>query len=234
MIARDNLQTGSVVSVHTGKVAPLGGGNKPSAFVKAPVTGPVAVGLLGLDGDEQADKRLHGGPDKAVYAYDVDSYVAWSAAFPALRFGPGSMGENLALTGFDETTVGIGDRHRIGDVLLEVSQPRQPCWKPAAVFGEPLLVRAIFSSGRCGWYYRVLETGLIEAGDEAMLVERQTTDWTIKRLAEFTVARRRQPAAVDEVIALPQLAEGLRDRARKWPVPAGWASRLRRGDAGTP
>ncbi len=220
MIARGDLTAGQVVSVHTGKSAPLGDAGKPSAFRKAAAAGPVAVGQLGLAGDEQADRRFHGGPDKAVYAYDVAAYAEWSAAFPALRFGPGGMGENLALTGFDETTVCIGDRHRIGTALLEVSEPRQPCWKLAAVYGELLLVRAMFGNGRCGWYYRVIETGFVAAADAVERVERHASDWTIRRIAAFTVARCRPPAEVDEVLALPGLAEGLRNKARKWLTPA--------------
>jgi MOSC domain-containing protein YiiM len=210
------MQTGAVVSVHTGKIASLGDSGRPSAFVKAARTGPVAVGILGLDGDEQADKRFHGGPDKAIYAYDAGSYDAWAAEFSALRFGPGSMGENLPLTGFAEDSVSIGDRHRIGSALLEVCQPRQPCWKLAAIFDEPQLVKAMFANGRCGWYYRVLEVGTITARDAVELDERGDAAWTIRRLAGFTVARHRPAADVAQVIALPRLADSLRDKARKW------------------
>lgn len=214
------MRSGTVVSVHVGRSALLGDSGKPSAFRKASVAGPVAVGTLGLDGDEQADRRFHGGPDMAVYAYDSGSYAAWSAEFPALRFGPGSMGENLALTGFDETIVCIGDRHRIGTALLEVCQPRQPCWKLAAVFGEPLLVKAMFANGRCGWLYRVIEPGVVAAGDTAELVERGSASWTVRRLADFTVGRHRPPALVDEVLALLALAASWRNKARQWLIPA--------------
>lgn len=213
------MRIGAVISVHVGRSAPLGENGKLSAFIKAAVPGPVTVGTLGLSEDEQADKRFHGGPDMAVYAYDADSYAVWSNDFPALQFAPGSMGENLALTGFDESVVCIGDRHRIGSVLLEVCQPRQPCWKLAAVFGEPLLVRAMFANGRCGWLYRVLETGTVSAGDTVQLVERGSESWTIRRLADFTVARHREPALVAEVVALLRLAEGWRNKARTWLTP---------------
>ena len=214
------MRSGTVISVHVGRSAPLGDSGKPSAFVKAAVAAPVAVGRLGLDGDEQADRRFHGGPDMAVYAYDAGSYRAWSAAFPALCFRAGSMGENLALTGFDEASVCIGDRHRIGTALLEACQPRQPCWKLAAVFGEPLLVKAMFATGRCGWLYRVIEPGVVTAGDTAELVERGSARWTVRRLSDFTVARHRSPELVAEVLAMPALAESWRNKARKWRVSA--------------
>ena len=215
-----NARANTVVSVHVGKIVMLGDSGKPSAFIKTEVAGPVAAGALGLAGDEQADKRFHGGPDKAVYGYDVGSYGEWSAAFPALRFGPGSMGENLAIAGFDEVSVCIGDIHRIGSVLLQVTQPRQPCWKLAAVFGEPLLVRAMFQNGRTGWYYRVLGAGVLAAGDAAELVDHCNGAWTIRRLADFTVARHRPPEEVREMLSLPGLPDGLRRKAQTWLDPA--------------
>ena len=206
----------SVVSVHTGRIAPMGRSGKPSAFRKTAVDGPVAAGALGLAGDEQADRKWHGGVDKAVYAYDVRCYAAWAEAFPALRFGAGAMGENLALTGLDEGDVCIGDHHRIGSAVLEVSQPRTPCNTLAEAFDAPLVGRAMLRSGRCGWYYRVVEAGDIAAGDAATLIQRINPDWSIRRCIAMVGARGRTPAEIEAVMAVPRLA-------REWQLKAaGW------------
>ena len=172
---------GQIGSVQVGRIAPLGPEAVPSGFVKTAVTGPVAAGTLGLAGDEQADLSVHGGPDKAVYGYAASRYAEWAADFPALAFAAGSMGENLTIDGADETSVHIGDIHRIGTALLQVTQPRQPCFKLALRFAEPRTVRAMTRSGRSGWYYRVLEAGEVAAGDVLTLVERPNPEWPVAR-----------------------------------------------------
>lgn len=120
-----------VLSIQTGRAATLGPYGVNSGFVKSGVDGAVEVGLLGLAGDEQADLSVHGGPEKAVYAYAAAHYAAWSQDYPehADRFRPGSLGENLTIEGLDESDICVGDVHLIGDVRLQVCQPRQPCFK---------------------------------------------------------------------------------------------------------
>jgi len=206
----------SVVSVHVGRIAPMGASGKPSAFRKAAVDGPVAVAALGCAGDEQADRRWHGGVDKAVYGYAVEGYAAWSAAFPQHQFGPGAMGENLALCGLDETDVCIGDRHRIGSTVLEVCQPRTPCNTLAQAFGDPLVGRAMLRSGRCGWYYRVITPGVVEAGDTVERIGRINPGWSVRRCIEMVGARGRTSTLIDEVVALPSLAREWRLKAEGW------------------
>jgi MOSC domain-containing protein YiiM len=127
-----------VVSVHLGRAAPLGPKPVLGAFVKHAVEGSVMVGPLGLDGDEQAGLTVHGGPDKAVYGYAASHYAAWAAECPALasKFVPGSVGENLALEGMNELDICVGDVHAIGEALLQVCQPRQPCFKFALRFNN--------------------------------------------------------------------------------------------------
>lgn len=213
----------SVVSVHVGRIAPLGRTGQRSAFRKVAVEGAVVVHPLGLDGDEQADRRVHGGPEKAVYAYDAGSYRAWAEAFPKLHFGPGCMGENLALAGFDEDSVCIGDRHRIGTALLEVCQPRQPCSTLTLAFDAPLVARAMTQSGRSGWYYRVAEPGVVAAGDTAILEARINPTWSIRRFGRFLVARQRAADEVAEVAELPGLASQWQVTAQDWLAAAGAA-----------
>ncbi|MEI7607693.1 MAG: MOSC domain-containing protein [Rhodospirillaceae bacterium] len=162
---------GRVVSVHVGRVSPLGPNGEPSGFIKHAVAGPVSVGQLGLTGDEQADLRVHGGPDKAVYGYATSHYAAWTAEFPQHEalFVPGGLGENLAIAGMDETDICVGDVHAASSGLLQVCQPRKPCFKLALRFENNRLPKAMLRSGRSGWYYRVLQTGTVSAGDAVTL-----------------------------------------------------------------
>ena len=206
----------SVVSVHVGRIAPLAGG-RPSAFVKRAVAGPVAVDTSGLAGDDQADRRYHGGVEKAVYGYDVAAYSDWVNEFPALaeHFVPGGMAENLALTGWSEHQVCIGDCHRIGTALLQVTQSREPCATMTRALSEPRLARAMIRNGRSGWYYRVLETGLVAAGDTATLAGRTNPHWTVARFAAFTFARVKGETELTELATMSGLAPQWQARAAR-------------------
>ncbi|QYE34064.1 MOSC domain-containing protein [Polymorphobacter sp. PAMC 29334] len=187
----------------------------PSGFIKRPVPGPVAVTRNGIEGDEQGDLRVHGGRDKAVYGYAAEAYDYWHTAQPqhAERLGPGAMGENLTIAGFDEKTVHIGDKVRIGTALLEVTEPRQPCFKLALAFDDPRLVRTFTRAGRCGWYYRTLEPGLIATGDTCECIDRPNPAWTVARLFEVIMARAFSPDTLAEMVAIEGLAEGWKLKA---------------------
>ena len=206
---------GKVASIHVGRVAPLGAKRVWSAFVKHAVTGPVDIGALGLDGDEQADLRFHGGPDKAVYGYGAEAYEFWRTAQPqhAARLVAGGMGENLTIAGLDEASVNIGDRVRVGTALLQVTEPRQPCFKLALAFDDPKLPRAFTRSGRCGWYYRVLEPGRVAAGDACDCVDRPNADWPVSRMFEIVMARAIGRDTLVEMVAIEGLADGWKIKA---------------------
>ena len=154
-----------------GSIKPLPPEGQSTGIFKEPLLEPAAIGPLGIAGDRQADLRVHGGPDKAVHQYCADHYPRLAAAFPraAAPFVPGSLGENLSVAGLDETTVCIGDRFRLGTALLEVSQPRSPCWKIDARFGiasgRSGLAYHIAQQSLTGWYYRVVEAGTVHPGD---------------------------------------------------------------------
>ena len=143
-----------------------------SAIGKRPVTGPVVLGPLGLDGDEQADLSVHGGLSKALYAYPVQHYPFWQGvraqAGVAAADAPlphGSMGENLTVDGLDEARMWIGDRWRLPGCVLAVSEPRYPCFKFNAVMGFKQAARLMSQSGWCGAYLAVIAPGLVQAGD---------------------------------------------------------------------
>ncbi len=180
-----------ILQVLTGTVAPLGAAGKSSAIAKQPVSGPVAIGPLGLHGDAQADVRVHGGPDKAVHLYAWPHYAAWRSelgAAPVLQ-APGAFGENLAVAGLDEAGVCIGDHWRAGSAVLEVTQGRQPCWKLNLRFGHKDMARRLQDTGRTGWYWRVLEPGQLQAGDAIHLVERPHPAWTLARVVDLLYHR---------------------------------------------
>jgi MOSC domain-containing protein YiiM len=170
--------TARLVAVSTGRPRQVGvrrGRPLMSAIFKAPVAGRVAAGPEGLDGDQQADLRVHGGPDKAVYAY-AEEDTAWWAAELGRPLGPGAFGENLTVAGLDVTGAVVGERWRVGTTELEVCQPRQPCSKLGIRFGDPRMVKRFAQVARPGAYLRVLVPGDLAAGDPVEVVSRPPHD----------------------------------------------------------
>ncbi|MEO6856351.1 MAG: MOSC domain-containing protein, partial [Rhodoferax sp.] len=162
-----------LASVNVGNARPLlaGGRRVLSGIGKQAVAGPVALGPMGLAGDEQADRRVHGGLDKAVYAYPAAHYAFWRAQRQAQAVSlfdedlpPGFMGENLTLHGLLEAEVWVGDRLHFPDCSLRVTEPRQPCFKLNAVMGYAEAARDMLRSGACGFYLAVDASGSIAAG----------------------------------------------------------------------
>jgi len=190
-----------------------------SAIAKSPVAGPVTIGFLGLEGDEQADRTVHGGPDKALHHYPHDHYRRWSEDLrdDPLLAGPGAFGENVATLGLTEDQVCIGDRFRLGSALLEVSQGRQPCWKQGERLRWPALPALMVKERRSGWYYRVIEQGVAEPGAVLSLVARPLPEWTVRRVFGLLIAgdHRSDPAALTELAGMELLYAGWRQRALK-------------------
>lgn len=152
-----------------------------SGIFKEPVSGPIWLGKTNLAGDGQADLKHHGGPEKAVFAYPSEHYSHWKKVLPEADVFPGGMGENFSLKNQLEESISIGDTFEVGEAVIQVSQPRQPCWKPARRFRIKNLALLLQNSGRTGWYYRVLKEGFVEAGQILKLVERPYPYWTIKK-----------------------------------------------------
>lgn len=198
-----------VFSVRAGRVAPLGPNGVRSGFVKRELEGPATVTELGIEGDEQADLSVHGGYDKAVYGYALSSYATWIREFPqhASLLVPGGLGENLSIDGVDETTVCVGDIVRIGSTMLQVTQPRQPCFKLALLYNDRRMPQGMMKNGRCGWYYRVLEPGQLRAGDFALLQDRPNPDWSIAKFFNLIATRSATRGDMCELAALDGLAD---------------------------
>lgn len=198
---------GDLLSLQVGRpgTVPWRGRQVRSGFVKTPVDGRVALTDDGLDGDEQGDLRVHGGPDKAVCCYASEHLPEWNARFD-LALGAGAFGENLTLAGLTEDRVHIGDVFALGTATVQVSQPRGPCYKVAARHGSRKLVAAMAQELRAGFYVRVLEAGDVGAGDTMTLVER-VSDVTVGEVLRVTYRDRHDPPALDAVMAVPELAD---------------------------
>jgi MOSC domain-containing protein YiiM len=150
-----------------------------SAIWKTPVAGRVRAHGINLDGDVQVDRQNHGGPHKAIYAYAVEDLAYWEQHL-GRSLGPGSFGENLTTRGIDPNTALIGERWAIGSTILEVSEPRSPCYRLALRHGEPTLVRAFVAAERPGAYLRIIQPGDIGAGDSIQVLWRPDHDVTIR------------------------------------------------------
>ena len=211
------MTTASLLSVQIGRIAPLGPDGIASGFIKSAVDGPIAVTPLGLDGDEQADLAVHGGAEKAVYAYPSAHYRDWIADFPdhAALFVAGGVGENLTVDGWTERDLCVGDVHAVGTARLQVCQPRQPCFKFALRFGDKMLPKAMVRTGRAGWYYRVLQPGTIRAGDGLALEERPNPGFGFDRLVAIVNFRNPSRDDLEAMAAMTGLASGLREGARR-------------------
>jgi MOSC domain-containing protein YiiM len=190
-----------------------------SAMGKAPVSGSVRIGWLGLEGDHVADPIRHGGHDKAVHLVPQDHYGWWRDALEdhPLLGSPGAFGENLATHGATEETLCLGDRFTLGTALLEISHGRQPCHKLNARFGRQDVLAKAMSSGRCGLYLRVIREGEAQAGDPMTLIERSHADWPIARVFGLLIGggHKSDPAGVATLAGMTVLAEAWRSRAEK-------------------
>lgn len=162
----------------------IGPDKVPTGIFKVPVVGPVKLSESGLDGDYQADQRVHGGLDKAVHHYAAQNYELLKEALPHLadKFLPGTIGENFSCADLSEENVHIGDNFSVGSAIVQVSQPRRPCWKLNHRYGNGHLANFVMQEQITGWYYRVIEEGEVEAGDQISLTERLPDSISIAEL----------------------------------------------------
>jgi MOSC domain-containing protein YiiM len=183
-----------------------------TGFFKDPVDGPRWLSRVNLDGDGQADLVNHGGADKAVLSYAAAHYPGWRESLARPDLPHGAFGENFTIDGQTEETVCVGDTYRLGDVVVQVSQPRQPCWKLAWRWRIKELTALVEWSGRTGWYLRVLEEGEVRPGLSLTLVDRPYPAWTVHRASHVMRSRKKDPVAAGELAACKLLADGWRDR----------------------
>jgi MOSC domain-containing protein YiiM len=197
------------------KVLTDNGGWVTSIF-KKPVDRTVWLDRLNLEGDAQADLKVHGGPDKAVCVYAADHFARWRSELGVDCEG-GAFGENFSVSGQTEQTVSIGDVFEIGTAVVQISQPRGPCWKLARRWKRPDFPRQVLRTGRTGWYFRVLTPGRVEPGDSLRVVDRPCVDWTIARVNDVMYAPRSSwdAAAARALADCEPLTESWREALRE-------------------
>ena len=205
---------GIVESVNVGMPRPVdvNGGTVLTAIWKHPVAGPVAVRGENLDGDDQADRTVHGGPDKAVYAYSAEHFGRWSSEI-GIDVGPGTFGENVTVVGITEADVCIGDRWAWGDAVLEVCQPRWPCYKLTLRTRVRDIGHRMKAAGRTGWYLRVLEPGTVPVAGPIEVVLRHPAEVSVLDAHRAMADRHREDLELhDRVLSVPALAD-------EWRIP---------------
>ena len=207
----------ATVSIFVGQEQALPVSGRPTAMYKQPVQAPVALGVNGFDGDDQADKRVHGGPDKAVHLYPTSHYAKLAAQFPdaASLMVLGSMGENIATPNLDEHDVHLGDVWQLGTALIQACQPRNPCWKIDERFGADGMALFIDQHLLTGWYWRVLQTGIVNPTDTLVLHEAASDAPTLHQA--MTLWREHRPS-LDELSVLsetPGIAKVWQDKIKQ-------------------
>ncbi|MDD5541755.1 MAG: MOSC domain-containing protein [Acidobacteriia bacterium] len=209
-----SIQIGKSTRYHLKPSRPEGETEWFSAINKAPVNGSIRLCRKGLEGDDQADKENHGGLDKAILAYSAAHYEAWKRELPVTSLPFGAFGENFTVEGLTEDHVCIGDTFQIGSVVVQVSQPRVPCWKLSQRWNLPELTKQVAVSGRTGWYLRVLEEGFVEAGTQMELAERKFQEWTVLRASKVMRSRQTHPSEAHELAKCELLSQSWREKLR--------------------
>jgi MOSC domain-containing protein YiiM len=182
-----------------------------TAIAKKPVSGPLELRTLNLDGDRQADLSVHGGPNKAVYGYPAEHYPYWQQEFPGLDMPAGMFGENFTTTGLKEDDLHVGDRLRLGSATLMVRQPRMPCYKLAAKFQRDDMIGRFLRSGRSGFYFSVEQEGTVAAGDTFELIERNPDGITIAEMNRLFVHEKYNHDLLRKAIQTPALPQDWRE-----------------------
>ena len=200
-----------LISVCVGVPREVSWKGKPvmTGIFKQPVEGRVVMRSLNLDGDQQADLTVHGGVEKAVYAYPMEHYAYWRQELPEEALPWGAFGENLTIEGLSETTVHIGDRFRIGTAELLVTQPRFPCFKLNLKFGRDDMVKRFLNSRLSGIYFSVVQEGEVGSGDAIKLVSRDANKVTVADIVQIYV-READVALVRRAVQVPALADSLK------------------------
>ena len=201
-----------VISVNVGQPREViwKGRKVMTGIFKEPVTGRIAVRRLNLEGDRQADLTVHGGPDKAIYAYPAEYYQYWKEQFPRMELPWGMFGENLTISGLSEETVSIGDRFQVGSAQLVVTQPRLPCYKLGLKFGRDDILKRFLQSGLTGFYFAVLKEGEVAAGDLISLLQRDEGQVKVADITRLYHQDKHNLDLLRRVLAVESLPEGWR------------------------
>ena len=182
-----------------------------TGIFKEPVGGPVMLRTLNLDGDRQADLSVHGGVSKAVYAYPAEHYEYWKRELPDMQLPYGMFGENFSTEGLAEDTVNVGDRFRLGESELMVTEPRMPCYKLGIKFGRADILKEFLASRRTGFYFAVLKEGRVKAGDSMELLSKDTNKIAVAEITRLYAFEKNDVEMLQRVVKLEALSESWRD-----------------------
>ncbi len=182
-----------------------------SSLEKKPVCHAVYLRRDHLAGNEQADLRHHGGEDKTLYTMPMEHVCHWRSVYslPDLPFG--GLGENLTVLGALETDVCIGDRFQLGEAVVQISQPRLPCWKIGRLWGVQEFGAQMEAEGRCGWYFRTIQEGSFSLADDLILLERVQPEWTIARVFQIITHPFEDLQSSKALLSIPEASKGMKD-----------------------
>ncbi len=209
-----------IISLNTGKPQTIewNGKQEQTGIFKYPVPGSVFLGAEDVKNDAVIDRKHHGGLDKACYLYSADHYTWWQEYYPDLEMPFGMFGENLTIEGLQEQDIYIGDIFHAGEATIQVTQPRQPCYKLGIRFGNPKVVKQFVKSGFPGVYVRILKTGFVKPGDKLVCVEKKNSV-SVQKVFELLYTSEFQKEALERTLSIPFLAESCRkDLMKRWKV----------------
>ncbi len=207
-----------LLSIYVGKPRTVqhNGQSVDTGIYKEEAPGPLMVHTLNIEGDQQADLKVHGGPNKAVYAYPSEHYEFWRDRRPDLTFHPGVFGENLSVSGFNESTVCIGDVYRIGRaVRVQVTTPRMPCFKLGIKMGDPRFVKDFMDERKNGFYFKVLEEGEIAPGDKIEKLSEDGHGLSIDEVIQLYTIRKEDVPLLKKAVSSTTLPEDWREYFEK-------------------
>jgi ferredoxin-NADP reductase/MOSC domain-containing protein YiiM len=236
--ATEVIQQTILREVRVGKVARLGKSDIMSGIAKSVCAGPAFIAEQRIADDEYGSPHLHGGAEQVILQYPEEHYAAWQEEFPesAERLQAGGFGENFVASGFNESNICIGDIVEVGEARLQVSMPRQPCFRLNHRFEQSTMARRVQQTGRTGWYYRVLKPGAVGSGDALRIVERRHPEWTISKIQHYLYVDTGNVEAMETLAGLELMAPLIRDLFRKRLQSLeieDWSSRLIEGSPGT-
>ena len=203
------FKTTSINAIYIGQLSTIGPAKTATGIFKFPSDKTHDVNELGLSNDIQVDKRVHGGAEKAIYHYPAEHYAIFKQALPHLSdsFEPGSIGENISTHGLLDTEVHIGDTFRLGSAIVQVSQPRRPCWKINQKYGNAHIAPFMMSEAISGWYYRVIETGEVKIGDSIEFLARLDNSIPVADIWQIFMERLERKNGKEPIPKIPGLSD---------------------------
>lgn len=207
-----------IISTNIGKATTFlwNGREEQTGIFKYPTDEPLFLSKMDVLKDTVIDREHHAGINKACYLFPSDHYPYWKGMYPELNWDWGMFGENLTVDGLDESIMRIGDIYKIGNAVVQVSQPREPCYKLGVRFGNAKILKEFINYGYSGTYVRILEEGEVKNGDELILQEKSENTLTVKECFQIILAKQKDPVLLHKAINNPSLPEYKRDRLKKY------------------